>query len=64
MGMRAEAYRQWLEAGVSQEELLDIRRYIAQQRAYGDHRFQAMVEKTLNRTAVYRAGGRPSAKAT
>ncbi|MEO8366999.1 MAG: transposase, partial [Pseudoxanthomonas sp.] len=59
MGMRAEAYRQWLEAGVSQEELVDIRRYIAQQRAYGDHRFQAMVEKTLNRTAVYRPGGRP-----
>ena len=36
----ALAYRQWLEAGVSEEELADIRRYIAQQRALGDERFQ------------------------
>lgn len=56
---RALAYRQWLEAGVAQEELAEIRRYIAQQRALGDDRFQMMVEKTLNRTAVYRPGGRP-----
>ncbi|MDQ3286675.1 MAG: transposase [Pseudomonadota bacterium] len=58
---RATAYREWLDLGVSHEELADIRRYIGQQRALGDPRFQAMVEKTLNRTAVYRPGGRPKA---
>lgn len=31
--MRAMAYRQWLEAGAGQEELVDIGRYIAQKRA-------------------------------
>jgi putative transposase len=56
---RASAYRLWLQADQDPEELVNIRRYIAQQRALGDHRFQAMVEKTLNRTAVYRPGGRP-----
>jgi len=52
----------WLDSGVSPEELADIRRYIGQQRALGDHRFQAMVEKTLNCTAAYRPGGRPKVR--
>lgn len=59
---RALAYRHWIEGGVSPEELADVRRYMSQQRALGDQRFQAMVEKTLNRPAVYRPGGRPKAK--
>jgi hypothetical protein len=59
---RALAYRQRLEAGVGQEELADTRRYIVKQRALGDDRFQAMVEKPLNRPAAYRSGGRPKAK--
>lgn len=59
---RAVAYREWLEAGVDNEELTTIRRYLAQQRALGDNRFQAMVEKTLNLTAGYRPGGRPRLK--
>lgn len=58
---RVSAYRRWLNAGIDPHELADIRRYIAQQRALGDGGFQAMVEKTLNHTAVYRSGGRPKA---
>ena len=62
MVARALAYKHWLEAGVSEEELDTIRRYIAQQRALGDGRFQQMVEKTLNQPALYRPGGRPRVK--
>ena len=62
MVARALAYKHWLEAGVSEEELDTIRRYIAQQRALGDGRFQQLVEKTLNQPALYRPGGRPRVK--
>lgn len=58
---RASAYRRWLQEDQDPEELANIRRYIAQQRALGDPRFQTMVEKTLNHTAVYRPDGRPRA---
>jgi len=61
---RAAAYREWLDSGVSPEELADIRRYIGQQRALGDQRFQAMVEETLNRLAAYLPGGRPKVRGT
>jgi len=58
---RAVAYRQWLHAGGDEEELQSIRAHLIQQRAYGDVRFQGMVEKTLNRPAVVRQPGRPRA---
>jgi putative transposase len=61
---RAATYREWLDAGISDDELAKIRRYISQQRALGDSRFQDMVEKTLNRAAAYRPGGRPRTKVT
>ena len=60
---RALAYKDWLATSITTEELTTLRRYIAQQRALGDERFQAMVEKTLNRTAAFRLGGRPRSKA-
>ncbi len=60
---RAMAYVQWLKAGIEDQSLAAIRRYIAQERALGDERFQAMVEKTLNRPAACRPRGRPK-KAT
>ena len=58
---RQAAYAQWLRAGTSDEELVAVRQYIAQERALGDSRFQAMVEKALNRPATCRARGRPKA---
>lgn len=64
MAARAARYREWLDAGVGDDELAEIRRYVSQQRALGDTRFQAMVEATLNRTAGYRPRGRPRTKAS
>jgi putative transposase len=57
---RFAAYREWLHAGGDQDELQSIRAHATQQRAYGDARFQAMVEKTLNRSAALRPSGRPA----
>jgi len=57
---RRTAYRDWLHTGEDEEQLQMIRRHLAQQRAYGDSRFQAMVEKTLNRPASVRSRGRPA----
>jgi putative transposase len=56
---RAENYASWLMEPISESELADIRRHVEKQRAYGDSRFQAMVERTLNRSAVCRDRGRP-----
>jgi putative transposase len=46
---RAKAYDAWLRAGVGDDDLADVRRHIAQERALGDARFQHMVERALNR---------------
>jgi len=59
---RIAAYRQWLHAPDDQSELHAIRAHTLQQRAYGDTRFQAMVERTLNRPAALRAPGRPATR--
>jgi putative transposase len=40
---RSAAYSSWLRAGEDEDELQSIRSHVAQQRAYGDSRFQAMV---------------------
>lgn len=60
---RAAAYAQWLRAGIDTEELQSLRQYMAQERALGNPRFQAMVEKTLNRPVACRARGRPRREA-
>jgi putative transposase len=57
--LRADAYRTWLEQGVS-DELIAIRRHLQQERAFGSKRFQAMAEKTLGRSVSVRRPGRPS----
>ncbi|MEN1926800.1 transposase [Luteimonas sp. MJ293] len=59
---RAEAYRAWLLAPLDPEELARIRAYMTQEKALGDARFQAMVEKTLNRPVAVRPQGRPRRK--
>jgi len=57
---RARTYRSWLRAGVSDEEIAAIRLHLKQGRAWGDQRFQSMVEKTLGQVAYTRPSGRPS----
>ncbi len=56
---RAQAYRAWLEQGVSDDELIANRRHLQQERAFGSKRFQAMAEKTLGRPVSVRRPGRP-----
>ena len=59
---RAEAYRAWLRQGVNDEELSLIRNHLQQERALGDVKFQAMLERTLGRPVAVRLRGRPSRK--
>jgi putative transposase len=56
---RASAYREWMDQGIDQEEMHSIRLHLQQERALGHPRFQAMVEKTLNRPVAVRGRGRP-----
>ncbi len=56
---RGEAYRQWLHAALCNDDVHAIRTHMQQERALGSPRFQAMVEKTLNRPAACRSPGRP-----
>jgi putative transposase len=57
--VRAEAYRTWLRQGVSDDDLHQIRRHLQQERALGDAKFQAMIERALGRPSVVRPRGRP-----
>jgi putative transposase len=57
--VRAAAWRDWLHAPLDPDETSRIRAYMAQERALGEPRFQAMVEKALNRPAAVRRRGRP-----
>ena len=43
---RGELYREWLRQGISDDDLCAIRVHLQQERALGNPRFQAMVEKT------------------
>jgi putative transposase len=55
---RAESYARWLADGISDDQLIDIRRHVVQERAYGSRRFQAMAERSLNRPVAFRPPGR------
>lgn len=57
--VRATAYRQVLAEAISDDDLAVLRNYIRQERALGSVRFQAMIEKTLNRPVAIRPPGRP-----
>jgi len=59
---RVASYRDWLRAGQGEEELQSIRPHVMQQRAYGDRRFQATVERTLNLPAALRPSGRTATR--
>lgn len=56
---RVASYREWLRAGISDDELASIRKSLAQERSLGDERFQRMIERCLNRPAACRPPGRP-----
>ncbi len=56
---RAIVYRRLLDEGTNADDLCAIRMHLQQQRALGDRRFQAMIEKTLERPASCRPCGRP-----
>ncbi|MCX7513176.1 transposase [Frateuria hangzhouensis] len=64
IGERADAYRAWLNAGTSSDDLQRIRAYVQRERALGDERFQRMVETTLGRPAISRPRGRPTRDVT
>jgi putative transposase len=55
---RGESYARWLADGIADDQLVDIRRHVAQERAYGSRRFQAMAERSLNRSVAFRPPGR------
>lgn len=57
---RAHAYRTWLMAGTDDEDLARIRKHMTQEKALGNPRFQAMLEKTLNRPVDLKPRGRPA----
>jgi len=56
--VRAEAYRTWLRQDVSDNDLHQIRQHLQQERALGDVKFQAMIERALGRPAMVRPRGR------
>ena len=56
---RADRWTDWLRAGVSDDDLVDIRRHMQRESALGDARFQAMVEQAVNRPVACRPRGRP-----
>ena len=56
---RAAAYQQVLKDAISDDDLAALRDHMCQERALGSVRFQAMVEKTLNRPVAIRPPGRP-----
>ncbi|WP_226468592.1 transposase [Luteimonas panaciterrae] len=59
---RAAAYRDWLHAPLDPGGFSRIRAYMTQEKALGDARFQATVEKILNRSVVVMPRGRPRRK--
>lgn len=58
--IRAAAYRTWLHAGVSTDDLQRIRAHLQQERAFGNTKFQNMVQKALGCPVAVRPRGRPA----
>jgi putative transposase len=56
---RQVAYRALFKTALSDDQLLDIRAHLQQQRALGTSRFQDAIEAELGRVAKVRARGRP-----
>jgi putative transposase len=56
---RIATYHAWLRRPIDDDERERIRAYLAQQKALGDPRFQAMVATALDRRSTPRRPGRP-----
>ena len=56
---RQTAYRSLFRTALNDDQLLDIRSHLQQQRALGTNRFQAAIEAELGRVAKIRPRGRP-----
>jgi putative transposase len=56
---RSAAYRRWLEAGLTPDELSAVRSHLAQQRALGAAGFHRELQRTLRRPTHLRPQGRP-----
>lgn len=54
-------YRQLVAEALSEDDLHEIRAYMQQQRAFGNDRFQTMIEAELGRCARVRPAHRPAA---
>lgn len=61
---RAARYREVLMEPLGQDQLDAVREHMRQERVLGSPRFQAMVEKTLQRPVCVRHVGRPAKAAT
>jgi len=59
VGARVNAYRTWLDSGISEKDLIAVRAHVQQERALGSPGFQAMAARTLNRPVGLRRRGRP-----
>lgn len=57
---RVSVYTEWLHAGLAREDEQSIYLHLTQERALGDSRFQAMVERALGRPTTCRPRGRPA----
>jgi putative transposase len=58
--IRAQAYRAWLLAGVSDDDLQRIRIHLQQEQALGDAKFQIMFQGALGRPVSVRPRGLPA----
>jgi len=56
---RTLAYQTWLREGLDNEDLDRIRIHLQKERALGDQKFQAMIEKAIGRPVAARPPGRP-----
>jgi putative transposase len=56
---RRDAYRQLVQAGISEDERDEVRRCTAQQKAWGSARFQREIEALVGRSGAVRNAGRP-----
>jgi REP-associated tyrosine transposase len=56
---RGAAWREMLQRAADADDIAGIRAHLQQERALGDERFQAMVEKSLGRAVRIRPRGRP-----
>ena len=56
---RLALYRNLLNEGISEDDLVSIRQHLGQSKAWGTRRFQEQIEALTGRSAKLRRPGRP-----